>query len=860
MKQKGRLGRRLTALGLSASMILGSSAAAFAEGEIGNGVYSTYDEAYYVSLDYYGNLTDASMVKSYILNGVDTVTDYGDYKSINNLTDGTDPASENGAHVFRFGDDAPSHFYFEGKTDKPFEALPWTISVSYKLNGVPTKAEDLAGKTGVVEINVDAIPVDTASEYARNNYTLEVMGLFNQDDILSLNAPGAQVQLIGNLRAVLFLGLPGEEEHFTIQVGTEDFAFGGLTMLMVPANLGALDQISGLSDKKDDLEDNYRKLDRSIDTLLDSFSGMSASLRETANGLDELNEARGIISDEKGGLYEQADTALEDVDELRGDLQTASDSLEDMKKTVDDVTEDLQAMNDVLDKTSTSLDRLEKALEDLDKDFSLLQSYSRGSGNDIRTSLRDISSDTAALGDALEDFTATLALLDLQIGGKDITIQGVPTQELDEQSKKLEQILDLYDATSAIAPINNADMFMVAANAMANGISPKESAAQIQAQKQELTDGVTAVIMAVAQATGMVMDEAQAMEYIAANAASDPDLARLAAGLQAAQQQSELMQTLYAQTATGRSGLMTEEDFMTALLMAQDIQSGKPASAVVANKAAYRDSAAKSFALMDALENGMMANLAALCDSLSKGTKAASDLIGGSNSNLSKRLKDVTDDLDTLATRTENLLKQVCDMLNVLGSIGKDAEEAAPDLKDDLEDARTLLSHLDKTAEDTTGLLRNVESVMQDAGVKLDDGTKRTLEGLAVTLRKLADSTDATGGVRSAKNSVSDIVEDVWEDYTGKLNNLLLMDPSAPAQSLTDSRNPAPVSIQILLRTQEIKKQSGSAPDSGPAQPEDTSDAHVSFFHRIADMFRGIWQDIAQLLHKDAEGKEAAEL
>ena len=43
------------------------------------------------------------------------------------------------------------------------------------------------------------------------------MALFNQDDILSLKADGAQVQLVGNLRMVLFLALPGEEQHFTIE-------------------------------------------------------------------------------------------------------------------------------------------------------------------------------------------------------------------------------------------------------------------------------------------------------------------------------------------------------------------------------------------------------------------------------------------------------------------------------------------------------------------------------------------------------------------------------------------------------------------------------------------------------------------
>lgn len=103
----------------------------------------------------------------------------------------------------------PKTFYFEGKTARPFEKLPWTISLHYAMNGVTMKAEDLAGKTGVAEITIDAIPNKAASAYAQNNYTLEAMAVFNQDDILSLEAPGAQVQLIGNLRAVLFIGLPG---------------------------------------------------------------------------------------------------------------------------------------------------------------------------------------------------------------------------------------------------------------------------------------------------------------------------------------------------------------------------------------------------------------------------------------------------------------------------------------------------------------------------------------------------------------------------------------------------------------------------------------------------------------------------
>lgn len=122
------------------------------------------DESYYATLDYYGGLMDASVVKSYQTNGHTSLTDHGAYDAIINLTDDRVPTVSNGTVTFDLGEDAPSRFYFEGKTQQPFHSLPWTFSVSYKLNGAPALAEDLAGKTGLVEIDLDVLPNPSASE------------------------------------------------------------------------------------------------------------------------------------------------------------------------------------------------------------------------------------------------------------------------------------------------------------------------------------------------------------------------------------------------------------------------------------------------------------------------------------------------------------------------------------------------------------------------------------------------------------------------------------------------------------------------------------------------------------------------
>ena len=235
---------KMRALALAlAALTVGGCVVPAAAAPIDSGVTPTYDEAYYATLDYYGNLLEGSVVKSYSLNGARSLTDYGDYDQVVNLTDNTPIVMSTGRTEFQFSQ-APDHFYFEGKTARPFQDLPWTVTLRYTLNGVPARAEELAGKQGVVEILLDIVPNPRASSYARYNYTLEAMALFNEDDILSLEAEGAQVQLVGNLRTVLFMCLPGEEQHFTIRVGSNDFSFSGLTILMVPATLAQLEEIA----------------------------------------------------------------------------------------------------------------------------------------------------------------------------------------------------------------------------------------------------------------------------------------------------------------------------------------------------------------------------------------------------------------------------------------------------------------------------------------------------------------------------------------------------------------------------------------------------------------------------------------
>ena len=912
---------RVGSCALSALMVLGSIPAA----AIGDGVTATYDEAYYAMTDYYGNLTDGSVVKSYRTNGIATLTDYGDYDEIINLTDGTVPARNGGMTTFRLDEKAlPGTFYFEGKTTKPFQQLPWTISMSYTLNGVPTKAEDLAGQAGVVEIRLDIVPNGQASEYARNNYTLEAMAIFNQDDILSLEAPGAQVQLIGNLRAVLFLGLPGEECHYTIRVGSEDFAFGGMTFLMVPATLSQLEEIAKLSERKDDLEDNYNKLSGSIDSLLDAMTAMTGSLNASANGLEQLNKARGIFSDGKGVIYSGTDALREDLSNLADVLEPVEGQIEALSKTISDSKSVLNSISNTSSDLRAELVDLEDALTALESGSGDVKSVLRAAGS-LQSSLNSLS---AALGKTPQPPINT----------------GLKGDEGTQFNLKMSQVKTLHNAYEA-SDLTSFVQYMLMADGMGSteakdlatlltytGTDPAIIAKRegLLAAKPELAAQATALSKLYSAKSSMSFRDFCCQVFINS---SDENIKKNASSLAA---QADNLWTLYAAGEPTSTEVVTHEDSFVAeaSLVHNDDENSSPigdsgssdgnesgssggegGSSADSNGGsgsssssggesgnpsggADRNPSETGGDAGDEGENpggGTDGNTPGTGDGESpdgeagaegaptpkpeetKPNDAVVDLIADGLNKASTSILGIQTQLNntmsSLAGLTGNVVNDLallCGRLSGLTSLINDAEDTAAavrrasrELRDILKDAEELESLLDeyeptlqetlatvsslstsaiKTIRDTQGLISDAEALMKSTGATLDDGTKQTLEGLAAVLRSTAKTMGTAGQIKDAKTSICDIIEDTWDEYTGDVNNLLLMDATAEAVSLTDSRNPSPESIQILIRTQEI-----TMPDEDETEAEAAAEVQTTFWGRVAQMFKDFWAAITGL-------------
>ena len=968
---------RVGSCALSALMVLGSIPAA----AIGDGVTATYDEAYYAMTDYYGNLTDGSVVKSYRTNGIATLTDYGDYDEIINLTDGTMPARNGGMTTFRLDEKAlPGTFYFEGKTTKPFQQLPWTISMSYTLNGVPTKAEDLAGQAGVVEIRLDIVPNERASEYARNNYTLEAMAIFNQDDILSLEAPGAQVQLIGNLRAVLFLGLPGEECHYTIRVGSEDFAFGGMTFLMVPATLSQLEEIAKLSERKDDLEENYNKLSGSIDSLLDAMTAMTGSLNASANGLEQLNQARGIFSDGKGVIYSGTDALREDLSNLADVLEPVEGQIEALSKTITDSKSTLRSMTNTVSDLKDDLKDVESALRDLEDGTGDVRKVFSALGS-LRESLKKLQK---ALGGTVKDTTDKIdESIDKNQNIGSVTVNQVKEAHsayTADRETYFAIILKKQGSTDAAGTAKNA-----AAKVQQNGsVAALETELAIYKGKLEAAKSSLATAQGELQKlkeSGVGDDDPRVITLNENIKELEAGIKKLEAGIEqlegvialetAYQAKAQMTFQQFCQQVLGQSAATAKQMNDLWLVYASgkvEYNKDSPTGAETPDQGGTlsgellhndpEDSPEKDTSGGDSASSGDHSDGSSektpggsgsestdagsgTGDQVSSGAQnppdssntdengsentgsgenngenngggsqkdptdapnppdpenpgtetepdaplppsesvggAVVDLISGGLDNamaeiaklqktlagVMNRLKDPTSqvisDLSALCGRIENLSS----LLNSAEDLSAAIRHSSADLRDILDDVEDLQDILDdyepvlqdtlktvsslstsaiKTIRDTQGLISDTEALMKSTGATLDDGTKQTLEGLAAVLRSTAKTMGTAGQIKDAKTSICDIIEDTWDEYTGDVNNLLLMDATAEAVSLTDSRNPSPESIQILIRTQEI-----TMPDEDETEAEAAAEVQTTFWGRVAQMFKDFWAAITGL-------------
>lgn len=331
------------------------------------------DEAVYVNLDYYGNQSDISIVKSCSLNGNKEFIDYGSYEDVINMTNLVSPVITEEGVSWVFDEISENRFYFQCKPKEDIVVLPWNFDISYKLNGVPKKAEELAGASGLVEINIDAKANKDAKEYYKNNMILQVAMMVNMQDNLSVEAPGSQLQSMGTYKAVIFAAVPGEDKTFTVRIGTESFESLGITMLMVPATLDQIDDIRELKESKDKIEDAGDAVYDALNSILSTLENTTEGLRKTQEGLNTLDDGREIISNDKGIMHDFANASIGSLSQITQDINNLIPHIQKGQSLVKNINSDVNKLVDSVTNLSPILDEYYNSISELQNDINAIK-------------------------------------------------------------------------------------------------------------------------------------------------------------------------------------------------------------------------------------------------------------------------------------------------------------------------------------------------------------------------------------------------------------------------------------------------------------------------------------------------------
>lgn len=326
------------------------------------------DETLYLNLDYYGNISDANVVKGINFNGTSSYTDFGDYLKITNMSDEQKPEIKNGSVTFEKNKNGK--FFFQGELKPDKIKAPWTFDITYKLNGVVTDADQIAGASGLVEMDIDCTPNKSVSKYMQDNMMLFVAIPVDIQKCYSVDAPESQTMTLGQYTGIVFTALPGQEGHFQVRLGTDKFESVGAIFAMTPGTVGALNKIKDIKDIKDDFRDDTNAMLDDFDNVLDDVTDVSAQLKITNQILDQLQSGKNKIHGNAQVIFDGNDVAIQDLRDLNGTLTPLNDDLKTAQWMVYDVNQNLNTLDSDLMDSSAKLKSLNTKLKRLGSSMS----------------------------------------------------------------------------------------------------------------------------------------------------------------------------------------------------------------------------------------------------------------------------------------------------------------------------------------------------------------------------------------------------------------------------------------------------------------------------------------------------------
>lgn len=281
----------------------------------------------------YANLDGNGVLKgTYVVNILKdkNIVDYGDYSEVKNLNTTDTITYKNGAVS---ATNTSDQLYYEGTLDKT--DLPWNINISYRLDGVAYKADEIAGKSGKLAIEIAITKNMNAKDGFFDHFALQAVVKLDTLKCKNIEAEGSTVANIGSLKQLTYTILPGNEKDIVIKTDVTDFEMESIQINGIRLNLGIDSNsfdTSLLNNKISSLQNAAAKLNNGAGKVEDGAGSLKAGAAKQKDGIATVQRALDALNSRSSDLTSGSGKVKEALSTIQSSLNAVNSSADDLSK------------------------------------------------------------------------------------------------------------------------------------------------------------------------------------------------------------------------------------------------------------------------------------------------------------------------------------------------------------------------------------------------------------------------------------------------------------------------------------------------------------------------------------------------
>lgn len=328
------------------------------------------EEVIYGMLKGNGEVDEAYVVN--IFDGTGEIIDYGDYSTVKNMTSEEELVLNDDQITVN---SQPDRLYYEGILKS--NELPWNISIRYFMDGVEYSVEEIAGKSGALEIALDITENTKLDPFFFENYGLQATIILDTEKAKNILAEDATIANVGKNKQLTYTILPGKGANLLIEADVEDFEMEAIAINGIHLNLGLdfdMDD-ADLMDKVEELLSGVEQLDQGTESLKSGAGQLKEGSTQLESGAKKLADGTIDLDDGANTLQkgiEEISQALEILDSQSDSLIKGSAEFKAALEEIQNQLDNLSIEADKIQELTTASSEIQKGIEQLNESLAVL--------------------------------------------------------------------------------------------------------------------------------------------------------------------------------------------------------------------------------------------------------------------------------------------------------------------------------------------------------------------------------------------------------------------------------------------------------------------------------------------------------